>query len=29
MELTALFLSRVQFVWVVSFHILLPAFTTP
>jgi len=27
MELDPLFLSRVQFVWVVSFHILLPAFT--
>ena len=27
MELAPLFLSRVQFVWVVSFHILLPAFT--
>jgi cytochrome bd ubiquinol oxidase subunit I len=27
MELEPLFLSRVQFVWVVSFHILLPAFT--
>ena len=25
MELGPLFLSRVQFVWVVSFHILLPA----